>query len=106
MKTIGSSLPANVSKRIQVVVDRAGSLHREGDPIPAVKKTQEEIADETWKCPKCLRTLGLLQSIGKTRRVQGYLQCVYCSADIDCCTSKPRKVSAKAVRAFVHSFGH
>ena len=35
-----------------------------------------------WLCPKCRRSADELRSLGKTRSLQGYEQCVDCHADI------------------------
>ena len=85
-KSVGSLLPSELRKRLE----RAAKLvYHEGDPIPAVHQTKAQIADHTWHCPKCGKSLGLLKSLGKTCSRQGYLQCVDCFADIDCSSRKP-----------------
>ena len=58
--------------------------------LPIIPQTPEQLADRTWYCPKCNKTLGQLRAKGKIIIVQGYQQCADCHADIDCALEKPR----------------
>ena len=63
---------------------------------PKVHQTKEQLADNSWLCPKCRKTLGQLLAEGKVINVQGYDQCVDCHADIQSYGEVfPRKITKK-----------
>jgi hypothetical protein len=74
-------------KRELLALYRKGFFGKDGQGSLIIKRTKvhqtkEQLADKSWLCPKCRKTLGQLLSEGKIVNVQGYDQCADCGADI------------------------
>lgn len=95
LKGVGDLLPEELRESMRQACEAWNKMTKDGDPIPAVSQTPEQIADMTWHCPTCRRSVGLLRSLGKTTMRDGYLQCVDCFADIDCASLEPKQLTEK-----------
>lgn len=72
--------------------------------LPKIHQTPEQLADRTWHCPTCHKTLGQLLAEGKIVTVQGNRQCADCGADIDNASETPRRITKKDWHKTVASF--